>query len=140
MANSYDKCLESDLPIVAINGLNTNKNAQINGTLGVTGAVTLGSTLAVSGAVTFAGGIGVTGALSSSGIITAENDLAAVAGGSQALGFGTIATQGIYWGSGAPTTGAATGSLYLRTDGSGTGSRAYISTGGTAWTAIITNA
>jgi len=36
---------------------------------------------------------------------------------------------------------AAKGSLYLRSDGSGTGDRAYINTdGGTTWTALTTAA
>lgn len=48
---------------------------------------------------------------------------------------------GIYSGTGDPNTvvNAAQGSLYLRTDGSGVGNRAYINTDGvTAWTAITT--
>ncbi len=46
---------------------------------------------------------------------------------------------GIFFGSGAPTLGAAKGSLYLRTDGSGTTNRTYINTdGGTTWTALTT--
>lgn len=140
MANSYDKTLESDLPIVSINGLNTNKNVQFNGTLGVTGATTLGSTLAVASTTTLNGNVTVTGTVSNSGIATSINATAFTAGGIQAYGFGTVGTFGIYVGSGAPTVAAATGSLYLRSDGSGTGSRAFISTGGTAWTAIMTNA
>lgn len=44
-------------------------------------------------------------------------------------------------GSGAPTASAPQGSLYLRTDGSGTNDRAYINTNGsTTWTAITTAA
>ena len=44
-------------------------------------------------------------------------------------------------GSGAPTYTAAKGSLYLRTDGSSTSTRAYINTdGSTTWTAITTAA
>lgn len=47
----------------------------------------------------------------------------------------------IYAGSGAPTISAKQGSLYLRTDGSSTSTRAYINTdGGTTWTAITTAA
>jgi len=48
---------------------------------------------------------------------------------------------GVYWGSGAPGSAltAPQGSLYLRTDGSSTTTRAYINTnGGTTWTAIST--
>jgi hypothetical protein len=64
------------------------------------------------------------------------------AGGSTGLGIrmGT-AVMNITWGSGAPTLSAAQGSLYLRTDGSSTSTRAYINTNGsTTWTAITTAA
>jgi len=44
-------------------------------------------------------------------------------------------------GSGAPTYSAAQGSMYLRTDGSSTSTRAYINTdGATTWTAVTTAA
>lgn len=44
-------------------------------------------------------------------------------------------------GTGAPTATAPIGSLYLRTDGSSTTTRAYINTdGGTTWTSITTAA
>jgi len=50
-------------------------------------------------------------------------------------------SPGIYSGAGAPTISAAQGSLYLRTDGSSTSTRAYINTNGsTTWTAITTAA
>ena len=58
-------------------------------------------------------------------------------------GFLTAGTDspGIYSGAGAPTISAAQGSLYLRTDGSSTSTRAYINTNGsTTWTAITTAA
>jgi hypothetical protein len=57
----------------------------------------------------------------------------------QGINFSTTAHFGIYFGSGAPTVNAAKGSLYLRSDGSTTTSRAYINTdGATTWTAITT--
>lgn len=59
------------------------------------------------------------------------------------LVFGTTAGFGIYYGSGAPTVSAAQGSLYLRSDGSSTSTRAYVnnsSGSGTTWTAITTAA
>jgi hypothetical protein len=65
------------------------------------------------------------------------------AGGSTAarLLFGTTAGFGIYYGSGAPSVSAAKGSLYLRSDGSGTTNRMYVNTdGGTTWTAVTTSA
>jgi hypothetical protein len=47
----------------------------------------------------------------------------------------------IYAGAGAPSFTAPKGSLYLRTNGSGTGDRAYINTDGmTTWTALTTAA
>ena len=53
----------------------------------------------------------------------------------------TSTTPGLYSGAGAPTISAAQGSLYLRTDGSSTSTRAYINTNGaTTWTAITTAA
>lgn len=51
------------------------------------------------------------------------------------------ALLGIFAGSGEPTFAALQGSLYLRTDGSSTSTRAYINTdGGTTWTAVTTAA
>lgn len=47
----------------------------------------------------------------------------------------------IFAGSGAPTFNAPQGSLYLRTDGSSTSTRAYIATNTTGtWTNIVTAA
>jgi len=47
----------------------------------------------------------------------------------------------IYSDAGAPAFVAAKGSLYLRTDGSSTSTRAYINTdGNTTWTAVTTAA
>jgi hypothetical protein len=53
--------------------------------------------------------------------------------------FSSTANFGVFFGSGAPTLAAAKGSLYLRSDGSGTGDRMYVNTdGATAWTAVTT--
>lgn len=41
-------------------------------------------------------------------------------------------------GAGAPTATATQGSLYLRTDGSSTSTRLYVSAGGTTWVAVTT--
>jgi hypothetical protein len=52
--------------------------------------------------------------------------------------FGTTAGFGIYYGSGAPTVSAAQGSIYLRSDGSGTADRLYVNTtGSTTWTNFV---
>jgi len=83
------------------------------------------------------------GALALSGLVTVASATATPAGGSTAgaLLFGTTAGFGIYYGSGAPTVSAGQGSLYLRSDGSTTSTRAYINTNGsTTWTALTTAA
>lgn len=77
--------------------------------------------------------------ISASGTITTQNATAATAGGLAMLLFGTTAGFGIYAGSGPPTISAGQGSLYLRTDGSTSTSRAFINTtGSTVWTAVNT--
>jgi hypothetical protein len=51
------------------------------------------------------------------------------------------AMLGVFAGSGAPTFSAAKGSMYLRTDGSSTSTRAYIATDSAGtWTAVTTAA
>jgi len=77
--------------------------------------------------------------ISSTGSITAGSGTATTAGGSTSgLVVGTSAI-GVFVGSGAPTISAAQGSLYLRSDGSSTSTRAYInSDGGTTWVAVTT--
>ena len=79
--------------------------------------------------------------VSATGNITADSGTAPAAGGMAAFLASSTAGLGIYVGSGAPTISAAQGSLYLRTDGSSTSTRAYINTdGATTWTAITTAA
>ena len=75
--------------------------------------------------------------------VGAHTATAIPAGGTAGAGFGFSSTAnfGVYFGSGAPTLSAAKGSLYLRSDGTGTGDRAYINTNGsTTWTALTTAA
>ncbi len=63
------------------------------------------------------------------------------AGGTAGLGLRVSSTSnfGVFFGSGAPSLSAAKGSLYMRSDGSGTNDRAYVNTNGsTTWTAIVT--
>lgn len=65
------------------------------------------------------------------------------AGGSRTarVTLGSTAHFGVYYGSGAPTVAAAKGSLYMRTDGSSTSTRAYVNTdGSTTWTSMTTAA
>ena len=78
----------------------------------------------------------------STGAAQACVDLATPAGGAAGKGvtMGSSAI-GTFFGSGVPTLTAAQGSLYLRSDGSSTTTRAYINTdGGTTWTALTTAA
>lgn len=76
--------------------------------------------------------------------ITALSGGAATSGGNTtaAINIGSATTAlgvGVYFGAGAPTITAQQGSLYMRTDGSSTSTRAYINTtGSTTWTAITT--
>lgn len=91
-----------------------------------TGTETVTSTLGATTAVT--------------GTVTARSGSALVAGGAAAfIATNTANSMGIYFGSGAPTISAAQGSLYLRSDGSSTSTRAYVNTNGTTgWAAITT--
>jgi hypothetical protein len=114
-------------PVRSENGFQT---ISINAT---TGAVTVTGTFGAATSVT---------TLSATGNITADSASGLVAGGASAfIATNVAAGMGIYVGSGAPTVAAAKGSLYLRSDGSGTGDRAYINTNGsTTWTALTTAA
>ena len=114
-------------PVRSENGFQT---ISINGS---TGAVTVTGTFGAATSVT---------TLSATGNITADSASGLVAGGASAfIATNVAAGMGIYVGSGAPTVAAAKGSLYLRSDGSGTGDRAYINTNGsTTWTALSTAA
>jgi hypothetical protein len=90
---------------------------------------------------TFSGPVVSENGFSTPGNLIADSGLAPVAGGAQAIQMGTTAGFGIYFGSGAPSISAAQGSLYLRTDGNSTSTRAYINqNGSTTWTAITTAA
>lgn len=65
------------------------------------------------------------------------------AGGTAGLGlmFSSTANFGIFFGSGAPTLAAAKGSLYMRSDGSSTSTRAYVNTNGsTTWANLTASA
>lgn len=90
------------------------------------------------------GTTGLTAPASSlTGSLIAQNATAVPAGGTAGAGLllSSTANLGVFFGSGAPTLAAAKGSLYLRTDGSSTSTRAYINTdGSTTWTAITTAA
>lgn len=83
----------------------------------------------------------LTSPLTSTASLTAHNATAVPAGGTAGAGIlmSSTANLGVFFGSGVPTLSAAKGSLYLRTDGSGTTDRFYINTNGTTtWTAGTT--
>lgn len=103
-----------------------------------TGAVTVTGTFGAATSVTSLAATTV----SATGNITADSATGLVAGGASAfLATNVAAGMGIYFGSGVPTVAAAQGSLYLRSDGSTTSTRAYINTNGsTTWTALTTAA
>jgi len=100
-----------------------------------TGAVT---TTATFGAATSVTSLAAT-TVSATGNVTADSNVALVAGGASAfIATNTAAGMGVYVGSGAPTVAAAKGSIYLRSDGSSTSTRLYVSDGGTTWIAVTT--
>mgnify|MGYP001562922715 CR=1 FL=1 len=79
--------------------------------------------------------------IDNAGKITQANGSSIPAGGTATVGYSfTSATNfGVYCGSGAPSMSAAQGSLYLRSDGTGTATRMYVNTNGaTSWTAVST--
>lgn len=95
-----------------------------------TGAVTTTATIGPAMSVT---------TLAATGNVTADSASALVAGGASAfIATNTAAGMGMYVGSGAPTVAAAKGSIYLRSDGSSTSTRLYVSDGGTTWIAVTT--
>ena len=107
----------------------------------LTGAVTVTSTLGPAMSVTSLAATGaVTAAsVSATGNVTADSNVALVAGGASAfIATNTAVGMGVYVGSGAPTIAAAKGSIYLRSDGSSTSTRLYVSDGSTTWIAVTT--
>lgn len=126
------------------------EQVRINHTAGATNYITLtGSNGANPTISTSAGdlfvGTGLIGAAYAemTSYVKAYKGTAIPAGGTAGAGFtlSSTANFGVFFGSGAPTLSAAKGSLYLRSDGSGTGDRAYINTNGsTTWTALTTAA
>lgn len=110
-------------PVRSENGFQT---ISINGS---TGTVTVTGTFGADTAVT---------TLSATGNITADSNVALPAGGMAAFLASSTANMGVYVGSGAPTVAAAKGSIYLRSDGSSTSTRLYVSDGGTTWIAVTT--
>lgn len=101
------------------------------------------TTGAVATTATFAAATSVTSlaatTVATTQTTTARSATGITAGGQSAFLATSTANFGIYFGSGVPTTSAAKGSLYLRSDGTTTNDRAYINTdGATTWTALTT--
>jgi hypothetical protein len=117
-------------PVRSENGFQTISINQSTGTVTVTGTFGAATSVTSLAATT----------VSATGNITADSASALVAGGASAfIATNTANSMGIYVGSGAPTVSAAQGSLYLRSDGSSTSTRAYVNTNGTTgWAAITT--
>jgi hypothetical protein len=116
-------------PVRSENGFQT---ISINGS---TGAVTVTGTFGAATSVTSLAATTIT----ATGNITADSNVGLVAGGASAfIATNVAAGMGMYIGSGAPTVAAAKGSIYLRSDGSSTSTRLYVSDGGTTWIAVTT--
>lgn len=84
---------------------------------------------------------GTGNAFKATGPVQAFAFTAIPAGGTAGAGVmvSSTANFGIFFGSGVPTLAAAKGSLYLRSDGSGTNDRMYVNTNSsTTWTAVVT--
>jgi hypothetical protein len=116
-------------PVRSENGFQT---ISINAT---TGAVTVTGTFGAATSVTSLAATTIT----ATGNITADSATGLVAGGASAfIATNVAAGMGMYIGSGAPTIAAAKGSIYLRSDGSSTSTRLYVSDGSTTWIAVTT--
>jgi hypothetical protein len=111
-------------PVRSENGFQTISTDANTGTQTVTG--TIGANTSVT-------------SVAATSTVTARSASALVAGGAAGfIGTNTAAGMGVYFGSGAPTVAAAKGSIYLRSDGSSTSTRLYVSDGGTTWIAVTT--
>ena len=142
MAKDRDISIESSLPIVDINGLNTNKDVYIGGALEVVGAQTFTgvasfASVAASSTITAGGAITATGAISSVGLLNAKNTTAMTTTAAQAIQMSTTTTFGIFYGNGVPAATAATGSIYLNLGGSSTSTRMYVNAGGATWYGMV---
>ena len=123
---------ENGFQTISINA--TTGTVTVTGTFGAATSVTslAATTVAATGAVTAA-------SVAATGNVTADSNVALVAGGASAfIATNTAAGMGVYIGSGAPTVAAAKGSIYLRSDGSSTSTRLYVSDGSTTWIAVTT--
>jgi hypothetical protein len=104
---------------------------QING--GTNQMVSIVATQTITGTKTF------TTAVTGQAAVRAYSATAIPAGGTAGSGFlvSSATNFGVFFGSGVPTLSAAQGSIYLRSDGTGTNTRVYVNTNGTTgWAAM----
>lgn len=98
--------------------------------------------LSASGTTTLlAGPVSLAGSLSETGNLTLLSATALNTVATAAVLMSTVATFGIFCGTGVPAIAAGTGSLYLRNDGATATTRMYVNqNGNTTWTAVTTQA
>lgn len=112
-----------------------------NGTT-YTGNLTVPGTTVLTGTLQGASGtLSIASGTNSTGTFLVLSGTGLSAGGTAGSGymFSSVTNFGVFFGSGAPSLSAAKGSLYLRSDGSGTNDRMYVNTNGTTtWTAVVT--
>jgi hypothetical protein len=116
-------------PVRSENGFQTISIDQSTGTVTVTGTFGAATSVTSLAATT----------ITATGTVTARSASGLAAGGAAGfIGTNVAAGMGVYFGSGAPTVAAAKGSIYLRSDGSSTSTRLYVSDGSTTWIAVTT--
>lgn len=123
--------IENYIPVIKYEGLNTDKNAVIGGTLSVTGASAMGALTGTS--------ISVTGSATAKSATAVPATAGAVAAGVPV----SMYTEGvtIEVTSNAPTHTRPKGSICINTGGSSTSTRMYVNTDGAGtWTAFTTAA
>ena len=127
-------------PVRSENGFQTVSINQSTGTVTTTATFDAATSVTSLAATTVSATGAVTAAsLSATGNVTADSNVALVAGGASAfIATNTAVGMGMYIGSGAPTVAAAKGSIYLRSDGTSTATRLYVSDGSTTWIAVTT--
>jgi hypothetical protein len=100
--------------------------------------VTVGNSLMTTGNAT-AIAVALATAVTATGTISAINGLALVTGGTAAVLVSSVASFGIFVGTGVPSVSAGTGSIYMRSDATTATSRMYVNNSGTGvWTAVNT--
>lgn len=130
----------------AISGANAGLDSAFSNTLRVYNNFSSGNTQIVTpngSSQFYAGGNNVMNVASTG--VTVAASLATTAGGALGLAMSSNAGLGIYFGSGAPTISAYTGSLYVNVAATTTTTRLYINdsganTSGTTWTTFTSAA